>query len=235
MADDKQAAGAEVGARRDPWQDPRIVAGMKTLLARRREVLAGGARPLGWKLALGTEVAMSKLGTTGPLVGFLTDATLLADGAECPVAGWTAPKLEPEIAIHLGAGGEGVAGITTAIELADVDRPPTEVASVLAGDIYHRAVVLDRAATPLPIARPLAARIERDGEEIALVDDCEAAVGKLEELAGWTVAYLRRFGERTAAGEVVICGSVVPLLDIAAGQRLRHEVLGVGALSVSIA
>ncbi|HEY0279205.1 MAG TPA: hypothetical protein VGC32_13140, partial [Solirubrobacterales bacterium] len=97
-----------IAPRRDPWDVPAVQAGMKRLLARRAELLAEGATPIGWKLAFGTSAAMEKLGTTGPLVGFLTDATLLADGAEVSVAGWTAPKLEPEIAIHLGAGGEGV-------------------------------------------------------------------------------------------------------------------------------
>jgi 2-keto-4-pentenoate hydratase len=221
--------------RRDPWDDPRVVAGMEKLLARRAELIADGAAPIGWKLAFGTEVAMSKLGTTGPVVGFLTDRTLVAPGGEVAVEGWTAPKLEPEIAIHLGPGGEGVAGISAAIELADADLPPTELETVLAGDIYHRAVVLDRDAAPTPPAHPIAARIERDGEEYATTADAEAEVGRIEELAAWTVEYLRHFGVETAAGEIVISGSVVPLLDIAPGQHLRHTIDGVGELQVYIA
>jgi 2-oxopent-4-enoate/cis-2-oxohex-4-enoate hydratase len=224
-----------VAERRDPWDVPAVVAGMEKLLARRAELLADGASPIGWKLAFGTPATMEKLGTTGPLVGFLTDATLLADGAECSVAGWTAPKLEPEIAVHLGAGGEGVAGISAAIELADAALPPTETEAVLAGDIYHRAVVLDRAAAPVPLSHPLAARIERDGEEYAATADAEAEVGRIVELADWTVAYLRHFGVETTEGEVVICGSVVPLLDIAPGQHLRNTIEGVGTLAVRIA
>jgi 2-keto-4-pentenoate hydratase len=207
---------------------------MEKLLARRAELLVGGASPIGWKLAFGTSAAMEKLGTTGPLVGFLTDATLLADGAECSVAGWTAPKLEPEIAIHLGAGGEGVVGISAAIELADADLPPTETETVLAGDIYHRAVVLDRSAPPVPLPHPIAARIERDGEEYATTADAEVEVGQIEDLAAWTVDYLSHFGVETAAGEVIISGSVVPLLDIAPGQELRNTIEGVGSLSVRI-
>lgn len=228
------AADGKAAPRRDPWDDPRIVAGMERLLARRQELIADGATPIGWKLAFGTEVAMLKVGTTGPVVGFLTDRTLIVPGDECSIAGWTAPKLEPEIAIHLGPGGEGVAGITAAIELADADQPPTEIESVLAGDIYHRAVVLDRAAAPTPLPHPIAARIKRDGEEYATTADAEAEVGRIEELAAWTVDYLRHFGVETAEGEVVISGSVVPLLDIAAGQNLRNELRDVGAVEVSV-
>jgi 2-keto-4-pentenoate hydratase len=220
--------------RRDPWDIPAVVAGMEKLLARRAELIADGATPVGWKLAFGTEVAMSKVGTTGPVVGFLTDATLITPGGECSIDGWAVPKLEPEIAIHLGPGGEGVAGISAAIELADADRPPTEIEAVLAGDIYHRAVVLERDATPTPPAHPIAARIERDGEEYATTADAEAEVGRIEELAAWTVDYLRHFGVATAAGEVVISGSVVPLLDIASGQHLINNLLDIGAVEVSI-
>jgi 2-keto-4-pentenoate hydratase len=224
----------DAASRRDPWEIPAVQAGMRTLLARRQELIDGGATPIGWKLAFGTPVAMEKLGTTGPLVGFLTDATLLGDGGEVSIAGWTAPKLEPEIAIHLGAGGEGVAGISAAIEVADADLPPTETETVLAGDIYHRAVVLERDAAPTPMSHPIAARIERDGEEYATTADCEAEVGRIEDLAAWTVTYLRHFGIETAEGEIVISGSVVPLLDIAPGQLLRNEIAAVGSLAVAI-
>ena len=229
-------AAGDAASRRDPWDIPAVVAGMTRLLNRRAEMLARGAVPVGWKLAFGTEAAMAKLGTTGPLVGFLTDATMLADGAEVSVRGWTAPKLEPEIAIHLGAGGEGVAGIAPAIELADADLPPTKTEEVLAGDIYHRAFALDRLAIPEPLSHPIAARIERDDAQlVAATADVEAEVGRIEHLAAWTVDYLRHFDVETEEGEVVISGSVVPLLDVAPGQTLRNTIEGVGSLSVSIA
>jgi len=80
-------------ARQDPWDIPAIVAGMEKLLAKRAEMLDAGATPIGWKLAFGTEAAMSTLGTSGPLVGFLTDRTLIAPGGECPIAGWTSTRL----------------------------------------------------------------------------------------------------------------------------------------------
>lgn len=219
---------------RDAWDDPRVQAGMATLLESRRRLLEDGAEPIGWKLAFGTEAALSTLGLNGPLVGFLTDRTLVVPGGEVSIAGWKAPKLEPEIAIHLGPGGEGVAGIAPAIELADADLPPTETEAVLAGDIYHRAVVLDPAATPVAPEPPLAATIERDGEGIAATDDAEATLGRLEDLAAYVARYLHEFGETTREGEIVISGSVVGLLDIAPGDTLRHEVPGVGTLEVSI-
>jgi 2-keto-4-pentenoate hydratase len=219
---------------RDAWDDPRVQAGMATLLAKRRRLIEEGAKPIGWKLAFGTEMALSTLDLNGPLVGFLTDRTLIAPGGRCSITGWAAPKLEPEIAIHLGPGGEGVAGISAAIELADADLPLTETETVLAGDIYHRAVVLDRDATPVAPVPPLAARIARDGEQIAATDDAEGTVGKLDGLAAYVARYLGEFGESTAEGDVVISGSVVGLLDIAPDQHLKNELVGVGGVEVYI-
>jgi 2-keto-4-pentenoate hydratase len=229
------ADGTDAASRRDAWDDPRVQAGMATMLESRRRLLEDGAKPIGWKLAFGTEAAMSSLGLNGPVVGFLTDRTLVAPGGEVPIAGWKAPKLEPEIAIHLGPGGEGIAGIAPAIELADADLPPTETETVLAGDIYHRGVVLDPSATLVAPTPPLTARISRGGEEIAATDDGEATVGRLEDLAAYVKRYLAEFGETTSEGEVIISGSLVGLLDITPGDHLRHDLLGVGALEVSIA
>jgi 2-keto-4-pentenoate hydratase len=218
--------------RRDPGDDPAVRAGMERLLARREELLGAGARPLGWKLALGTEAALESLGLSGPLVGFLTDATLVESGGEVGVGGWRVAKLEPEIAIHLGAGGERVAAVAAAFELADVDRPPSETEEVLAGDIYHRAVVFGE-----PVSRPeepLALTIERDGERFAAVDDAEAVVGRLEDLVAYVSRYLERFGAESREGEIVISGSTVPLIDVAAGEAWTSSVEGVGDVAVRL-
>jgi len=221
-----------VSERRDAWEDPRVRAGMERLLARREELLADGARPLGWKLAFGTEAAMEALGLNGPLVGFLTDATVVASGGEAAASGWTVPKLEAEIAIHLGPGGRGVAAVAAAIELADADRPPTETEAVLAGDIYHRGVVLG-APVPRP-AGPIAVTVERDGERFAGSEDAEATVGRLEELAAYLGPYLEHFGAEPREGEVLISGSTVPLIDVVAGERWTSRVEGIGSVEVTL-
>lgn len=76
---------------------------MERLLSRRAELIEAGAKPIGWKLAFGSPAVHEPLGLGGPVVGFLTDATLLAPGGTCAVGDWTTPKLEPELAIHVGA------------------------------------------------------------------------------------------------------------------------------------
>jgi 2-keto-4-pentenoate hydratase len=67
--------------------DDRVARGMRAMLALRAERLESGERPLGWKVGFGSAAAVEALGTDRPLVGFLTDAALLDDGATVPVGG----------------------------------------------------------------------------------------------------------------------------------------------------
>lgn len=224
--------------------DPRVREGMRALLARRERALAAGARPLGWKVAFGAPAAREALGLSGPVVGFLTDATLLADGGACAVGEWTAPKLEPEIGIRIGAplGADpdpvearaAIAGISAAIELADADPAPSELERVLAGNIYHRAFAVSDEAAPLLPGEPIAVSVERDGEPLTATADAEAATGELTELVAHVARYLAGFGCALAPGDVVISGSTVPLIDVAPGQRHRVAIAGAGEVAVEL-
>ena len=51
------------------------------MLAERRRRLAAGERHVGWKVAFGARPAQERFGIEGPLIGYLTDAGLLPDGA----------------------------------------------------------------------------------------------------------------------------------------------------------
>jgi 2-keto-4-pentenoate hydratase len=228
------------------WEDERIVAGMEGLLERRRRALEAGERPIGWKLAFGTEETKTALGISGPAVGYLTDATLLEPGAGCSIAGWTKPVLEAEIGIHLGSdvaagdGAEAAAGaiesLGPAIELADADSPPDRLTDVVAGDIYHRRVML----APPELRRPGAAAgdlrvsVRRDGAQCESTDDPETTVGALGVLVAHVASYLAAFGERLRAGEVLISGSTIPMVALEPGQRFEYELEPVGTLGIEI-
>ena len=121
--------------------DARIERGTHAMLELRAATLAEGARPLGWKVGFGAPAALELLKTDRPLVGFLTDRGLIEDGATVPVGDWKNPMLEPEIAAYIGDDG-AIAGLSAAIELADVDVPPADPEAIVAGNIYHRHVML---------------------------------------------------------------------------------------------
>jgi 2-keto-4-pentenoate hydratase len=99
------------------------------------------------EVGFGSPAAFELLGIDRPLVGFLTDRGLVDDGATVPVGDWTQPMLEPEIAVHLARDVPGdatlddvraaIRGLSAAIELADVDSPPTDPEPIIAANIFH--------------------------------------------------------------------------------------------------
>jgi 2-keto-4-pentenoate hydratase len=223
--------------------DARIAAGMRDQLARRRERLRGGEQPLGWKLGFGSPAAAAEFELDRPLVGFLTDRGLLADGATVDVGGWANPLLEAEIAVHMrldlepGASrddvGAAIGGLSAAIELADLDPPPTDVRAILAGNIFHRHVILGPVDEARTSAEGIGGRVLRDGAEVASTDDPAALTGELIEVLRLTGELLEACGERLRAGDVVITGSVVPQVPVGPGQRLEVELGPLGRLTVS--
>jgi 2-keto-4-pentenoate hydratase len=165
---------------------------------------------------------------------------VIESGGSCAVGEWAAPRLEPEVAVFVGASvapgasaaeaAGAIAGIAAAIELADASLPPSELEEVLAGDIYHRALVL-AAESPAPglPEGPLAVEVTRDGEALAATADAEAATGALAGLVAYVARYLHEFGAELAPGELIISGSTVPLIEIAPGQRIRSALAMPGA------
>ena len=220
---------------------------MRLQLAHRELVLAQGRRHLGWKVGFGSPAAMKRFGTRAPLVGFMTDASLLDSGAVCSLAGWTRAMLEPEIAVHIGrdvaAGADAeqvsgaISGLGAAIELADLDAAVEGVEAILAGDIFHRHVIL---GPPDPgraggSVEGIDARVTRDGEEVASTSDLQANTGKLLDVLASVAATLAGLGEALSAGDVVIMGSVVPPIEVHAGESVRVAMVPIGILEVRFA
>jgi 2-keto-4-pentenoate hydratase len=222
--------------------DPRIAAGTARMLERRDTELARGARHLGWKLGFGAPAALARFGTDRPLVGFLVDSRVVDDGATVSLDGWTRPVLEAEVAVHvgglLGAGctpeeaANAVTGWSVAIELADLDQPPEDIGEILAGNIYHRHVVLGRRVPPLLAAPTFAVR--RDGDEVAATEDPTALTGDLPAILASAADTLAAAGAAgLSTGDVVITGSVVPPIEVGPG-RWTVEAVGLGRVSVDL-
>jgi 2-keto-4-pentenoate hydratase len=237
--------------------DPRVRRGMERQLDLRRRLLDDGARPIGWKLGLGTAAAMEQHGTSAPLIGFLTDRGLREPGSEVEIGTWAKPTAEPEIAVHVAADippdadraavETAIGGLGVAIELVDLGAGDVE--EILAGDIFHRHVVLGPGAafggaaavgvagatsgTPLD---PDHLRGEiHHGDDVQTVDEPLALVGDPVAAVVHLAHHLAAFGETVRAGELLITGSIVPALAVAPGERLRYRVEPLGELTLTFA
>jgi len=227
------------------WDDPRIARGMEKQLATRRERIAAGEKPLGWKVGLGAPAAMERLGIKAPAVGYLMQRGLLLSGSSVSFAGWAKPVAECEIAVRMArdvAGGAtsetaaaAVKEILPAIELADFDPPPTpdNLDAVIGADIYHRHVLLAGVTRPGAALDGLTSRLVRRGVEAASTTDPEALTGKLPDIVAHVANTLAAFGEKLAAGDIIITGSITaPIMLEQDETALAHVLDPVGELSV---
>lgn len=229
------------------WDDPRIQKGMTAQLAARRARIAAGEKPLGWKVGLGAPAAMTKLGLAAPVVGYLMQRGLLLSGSTASLAGWTRPVAECEICVRMASTLDGgatpetalaaVKEVLPAIELADLDPEPTpdNIADLLAGNIYHRHVILCGNTRPGGGVSGLTSRLFRRDKQAASTTDPEALTGKLPEIVAHVANTLAAFGEKLAAGDVIITGSITPPIMLEPDETaLSHVLDPIGDVNVRL-
>lgn len=223
--------------------DPLVREGTRRMLEQRERLLGQGHRMVGWKLGFGAPAWLEKFGLAGPLVGFLPESGRKASGSTISCHGWVNPVAEPELAVYLSSDvreparvAESIAGFGAAIELADVDSPPDDIGNVLAGNIFHRAVVLgppDRSRVDGRVTG-MRARVAKNGSEVADTEHLEALTGGIASILGHVAGLLLAAGERLRAGEVVIAGSVVPPIPLRPGDEITFELAPLSPISVSV-
>jgi len=229
------------------WEDPRIKSGMRQQLRWRRELLAAGKTPLGWKLAFGGPAALERLQTTAPLVGFLMADAIVPSGSTVSLAGWKKPAAEPELAVYLakdlppGAGRkaamEAIRGLGAAIELADVDHPSDDVEGTLARNIYQRHVILG-GSDPAHAGGNLSglnARVFQNASEMANTSGLEALTGELIANVGHVANLLAVFGETLHAGQIIIAGSITPPIWVEPGETIGFHLEPLEPIFVNLA
>jgi 2-keto-4-pentenoate hydratase len=219
-----------------------IVAQLKSLGARERT----GDRHIGWKAAFRTQAAMDLVGIDRLLLGFMTEASVIEDGATVPLEGLKAPEFDLEIAVRLdadilpGSGAEAVRAamgpLTVAIELNDYAPLPIDPEPVLATNTYHRAVVLGPFESGRREWPGCVATVELNGEEVHRREHPgELPGGDLVEVLQEMAELLAVCGAKLRAGEVIITGGLVPPVKVAPGDSIRTTVDPLGALGLSFA
>lgn len=226
--------------------DSRILQGMQKQLRFRQTRLNAGEKSIGWKVGFGAPASLDRLKLGAPLIGFLTDKTILPSGESFSVSGWKKAAAEPEIAIYMGRDlpespdrettKVAIASLGPAIELADVSFPPDDVEAILAGNIYNRNVILGRADPSRAgcILDGLIGRIYRNENEYAATKDPQSMTEDIVDIVSLVANTLSMFGEKLCAGEVIITGSIIPPLWIEPGEEIRYSLEPIDTVSISI-
>ncbi|MDJ1135516.1 2-keto-4-pentenoate hydratase [Streptomyces iconiensis] len=216
-------------------------------VARRRE---RGARVVGHKVGLSSEVMQRMMGVDEPDYGHLLDDMALADGSRVPADAYCAPRVEVEVGFLLGADlpGSGctaadVLGATSAlvpaIELIDsrVRDWDIGIADTIADNASSAGFVLGAARVPPgEVDRRAidAALYAGDGRRVLARGRSDAVLGDPANAVAWLARTVSRYGVRLRAGHVVLPGSCTRAVDVVAGERYVAE-FGDGLGSVSLA
>ena len=206
---------------------------MERQLAERAQRLGRDERALGWKLGFGTSEAMKKLGIDAPLVGHLLQSGRLESGARVEVSQWENPRLEPELAARVGADGE-ITALGAAIELIDLDPGASDPEAILAENIFQRHVLLGPVSEGAS-AEDVSLHVLVNGEEVAATEDVTEATGDLDGLVAHVAKTLEAAGASLERADIVICGSIVPALEIAPGDEVEVRLEPLGRLAVTFA
>lgn len=210
---------------------------------------AAGERVIGKKIGVTSKPVQDMLGVFQPDFGFLTDAMLFTDGASISLQrdGLIQPRAEGEIAFMLKADLQGP-GVTREDVLAATEwvAPCFEIVDSRIHDwkIAIQDTVADNASCGVfvvgtqhtdPRALDLAAakmEMQRNGQ--AAGSGLGAAVqGHPAEAVAWLANTLGAFGIPFRKGELILSGSLAPLVPAAAGDRFTMYIEGLGGCSVS--
>ena len=196
-----------------------IETGTEAMLTRRRQILAQGAEPIGWKVGFNVPEIQRKLGIDGPLAGFLTtDSLVEGEWDEYPVV------VESEVAVEIGDDGRSIAALLPALEIADPPELDLELEQILAGNIFHRAVGF---GPRVETTEPGAGRILVNGEERHSVRP-----EGFERMVAAVAARLEAAGEELRAGDRIITGVLAPPHEASEGDTVRLELDAVGSVEL---
>ncbi|HUP91845.1 MAG TPA: fumarylacetoacetate hydrolase family protein [Solimonas sp.] len=216
------------------------------LLERRK---AQGQRVIGKKIGVTSKPVQDMLGVHQPDFGFLLDVMHVPDGSTVSLAksGLIQPRAEGEIAFVLNKDLQGP-GVTEAqvLEATAYVSPCFEIVDSRIRDwkIKIQDTVADNASCGVFVLGK--ARIEPRALDLAAVrmdirkNGAPAASGLGSAVQGhpatavaWLANTLGRFGIPFLAGEVILSGSLAPLLPALPGDRFEMTLEGIGGASVS--
>jgi 2-oxo-hept-3-ene-1,7-dioate hydratase len=203
---------------------------------------AEGACVIGWKIGLTSRAMQSQLGIDTPDSGVLLDDMSFADGALIPPARFIAPRIEAEIAFVTRApiaGEVTVADVLTATEAvvpaleildtrivrADPATGRTRgITDTISDNAANAGIVLGatRHAADAFDLRRVGAIVMRDG----VVEETGLGAGVLNNpVLGivWLARRLADYGRRIEAGQVILSGSFIRVIECPPGSVIEAD------------
>lgn len=180
-----------------------------------------------------------------PAYGRVLADTVRSDG-RLDAADLIDPKLEPELALRLGAPLDPPVTSTDVLAAADAVVPVIEVVdsriegweltagsavadNALAARVVHGDRIGDADALDLPLEGVV---VRRNGERVATGVGADV-LGSPARVVAWLADTLAERGERLAAGDLISTGSLTELVPFEPGDTVEARFASLGSVTVA--
>jgi 2-keto-4-pentenoate hydratase len=220
--------------------------------------VAAGARVIGRKIGLTNPAVQAQFGVDRPDFGVLFESMACAPGTPIDAARTLQPKIEAEIAFVLAEDLTGAmigpaevaaatAYVVAALEIVDsriagwdigiVDTIADNGSSGLfvLGDRRQELGQLDLAACAMTLRRVASGGAGGSDGEVVSTGTGASILGHPLAAVAWLAAAVRDHGSPLRAGEVVLSGSLGPMVTVAPGDVFHADITGVGQVSAVFA
>jgi 2-oxopent-4-enoate/cis-2-oxohex-4-enoate hydratase len=207
--------------------------------------LDAGARMVGKKIGVTSEVVMTLLDVHQPDFGYLLDTMLCAEGDPIDTSKLIQPKAEGEIAFVLkrDLSGPGISvadvlrateGVLVCFEIVDsrirdwkIRIQDTVADNASCGMFVLGSQLVDPRSLDL---RTCGMVLERNGA-VVTTGAGAAALNSPANAVAWLANTLGRLGVSLKAGEVILSGSLGTMVPVKAGDNLHVSIGGIGQCS----
>ncbi|TDD41257.1 2-keto-4-pentenoate hydratase [Saccharopolyspora elongata] len=207
------------------------------LIARRK---AREEAVVGVKLGFTSKAKMAQMGVSDVIVGRLTDAMRIGDGADVDLSRFIHPKVEPEVAYRLSCDVHPDDPTTNIESCVDALAPALEIIDSRYRDFrftYADVIADNTSASAYAVGpwRPVedvsnrAVRLRTGDTE--LVGSTAAILGNPARALHALLGMCRRYGIPLRAGQVVLAGAATAAAPLTAGV-VECRVAGIGSVSV---
>lgn len=214
------------------------------LLARRQ---ADGEVVIGKKIGVTSKAVQNMLGVHRPDFGYLTDRMVYSNGDDVAVSEeMIQPRAEGEIAFILNRDltGPGVtnadvmaatAGVMACFEIVDsrIRNWEIKIQDTIADNASCGVFVLGNALVdPHDVDLTTCGMVLEKNGEIVATGAGAAALGSPVNAVAWLANTLGEYGIGLRAGEVILSGSLAPLIPVVAGDSMHMRIGGIGSAAV---
>lgn len=212
--------------------------------------IEAGEKIVGWKIGVTSKAVQNMLNVQQPDFGHILSGMVFGEGDTLPTDKLIQPRAEGEIAFVLkkDLSGPGVKA-TDVVAATDFIMPCFEIVDSRIKDwkIKIQDTVADNASSGLLALGGNAVSlneidlgvcgmvVEKNGDVVATGAGAAALGSSPVSCMVWLANMLGSLGIGMKAGDVILSGSLVPLIPVKSGDSLRVDIGGIGGASVRFA